>query len=339
MRSRRNECLWVRSMFREIVALLSFSAAFAGFGAVCDGVVLSVNGHVLAETELDREVGILLSKVPTNRWDAARKSLRVQVARSFLMRHALVDAAKAVGLALDESELEARKADFVRRSRAKGNFESLLAEHPLGREAALEEFEAGVLIDKLMSFELAKALVGDEVGKEADRVILRAKLEGAGAGGGAEALGRIGEIRSQLNACPAAELAERFAELAKANSACPSSAKGGDLGFFKRGAMVSEFDRVAFALPVGRVSEPVRTAFGYHLILVTDKRADEVRASHILVKCGGGTGRVPSRKEALETARGNLRRDNARRVVRKALGEAKIETTDEFSAIVSSATR
>jgi len=63
-----------------------------------------------------------------------------------------------------------------------------------------------------------------------------------------------------------------FAELAKANSDCPSSVRGGDLGYFSRGRMVPAFEEAAFALGVGQVSDVVETQFGYHVIKVTDKK-------------------------------------------------------------------
>jgi parvulin-like peptidyl-prolyl isomerase len=62
-----------------------------------------------------------------------------------------------------------------------------------------------------------------------------------------------------------------FAMLAKKHSICPSSGEGGDLGFFRKGQMVKEFEDVAFSLPVGKVSEPLKTQFGWHLIVVTAK--------------------------------------------------------------------
>ncbi len=63
-----------------------------------------------------------------------------------------------------------------------------------------------------------------------------------------------------------------FADVAAAVSQCPSGANGGDLGFFTRGMMVPEFDEASFTLEVGELSEPVQTQFGWHLLVVTDKK-------------------------------------------------------------------
>ena len=59
---------------------------------------------------------------------------------------------------------------------------------------------------------------------------------------------------------------KKFEELAQKFSQCPSSQQGGDLGPFKAGQMVKPFEDAVRALEVGQVSEPIRTAFGYHLI-------------------------------------------------------------------------
>ena len=72
------------------------------------------------------------------------------------------------------------------------------------------------------------------------------------------------ELKSRI------EEGEDFAEMAKLYSTCRSGKdSGGSLGEFKPGAMVAEFDGVVFGdLPVGQVSDPVETSFGFHLIQV-----------------------------------------------------------------------
>ena len=80
-------------------------------------------------------------------------------------------------------------------------------------------------------------------------------------------LEKIQAAQARLNA------GETFADVARDVSTCPSSAQGGDLGFFGKGQMDPAFEKAAFTLEVGETSEIVKTSFGYHIIKVTDKRA------------------------------------------------------------------
>ncbi|MGD9691500.1 MAG: peptidylprolyl isomerase [Phycisphaerales bacterium] len=79
---------------------------------------------------------------------------------------------------------------------------------------------------------------------------------------------KANEIKSEIDS------GQDFGAMAKKHSTCPSGRSGGSLGEFGPGDMVPEFDRVIFSdLPIGKVSEPVKTQFGYHLIRVDMRRA------------------------------------------------------------------
>lgn len=76
-----------------------------------------------------------------------------------------------------------------------------------------------------------------------------------------------------------AEAGEDFAKLAETNSQDAGSAqKGGDLGEFSRGAMVKEFEDAAFTTGVGKITGPIKSQFGYHIIKVENKIPEKVRS-------------------------------------------------------------
>ena len=85
---------------------------------------------------------------------------------------------------------------------------------------------------------------------------------------------RIDAIYQQVKKNPA-----DFAKLAKEHSQDPGSAqKGGDLGYFQRGAMVKAFEDAVFSLKENQVSDVVRSEFGYHIIRLTGIKAGKVRS-------------------------------------------------------------
>jgi peptidyl-prolyl cis-trans isomerase C len=62
-----------------------------------------------------------------------------------------------------------------------------------------------------------------------------------------------------------------FQKTARKKSDCPSSQRGGDLGWFRKGQMVREFEEAVWSIPLKTVSSPIKTQFGYHLIWVHER--------------------------------------------------------------------
>jgi peptidyl-prolyl cis-trans isomerase D len=96
-----------------------------------------------------------------------------------------------------------------------------------------------------------------------------------------------------------------FADVAKRVSAdSASGAKGGDLGTLHRGQTVAAFDTAAFTLPVGKISEPILSPFGFHIIQVESRKGDEAKVRHILisiVRTNDSENRLLSRADSLES--------------------------------------
>ena len=91
-----------------------------------------------------------------------------------------------------------------------------------------------------------------------------------------------------------------FESVAKANSEDPSAKKNnGDLGYFSAFHMVYPFESAAYNTEVGKISLPVRTKFGYHIVKVTDKRAarGNIEVAHIMVKHNKNVNETENRKK------------------------------------------
>ena len=113
------------------------------------------------------------------------------------------------------------------------------------------------------------------------------------------AVAKANNLIAELKKDPA-----KFAELAKANSICPSKEQGGSLGAFVKGQMIPEFENAAFALKVGEISAPVKTQYGYHIIRRDKSEAGDptgsIRASHILIKIEPKMVQIPFDKIKVE---------------------------------------
>ena len=297
-------------------------------------VLLDVNGHQLKAGELYGDIDKLIAaqKIPAERVEDAREYFKGQMAQAFLMKTLLLGEADKAGIKIDDADRKNREEEFVKSVAKMENAPKSVAEYaeksPLGKERALREFEEGIKIDKFLNEVVFKDVKADPA--EVDKIIANVVSNNAEIVKNAEgAEGKIKDLLKQL------EGGADFAELAKANSDCPSASKGGELGEFGRGQMVKEFEDAAFGAEVGKVVGPVKTQFGWHLIKVTkkipaveakdDKPAspEKVEASHILVKVAQPQP-VPAKEQVENYLVNNLKQQAFRAFIEKARASAKI---------------
>ena len=331
--------------------------AFAGCDkakAKEDEKVLSVNGEVLMRSKVDADVEAMMKaqgdKVPADQKAYYRQMIQNQVAQGFVVEKVLVAKAKADGYTITDADRKTREAEFLKAVAktpdAPKTMEEYYKKFPLGEERARSEFENGMLIEKMIKAEQAKAPKTDYAAKAKEMIAGIVSNNNSVATAEKDALAKIKNLKAELDKTPAAAKPAKFADLAKANSACPSSAKGGDLGEFTRGQMVKEFDEVAFTLPENVISDPVKTQFGYHLVMVTKKTPaveakggnpaspEKVTASHILVKVPE-TQAVPAEADMIERLKKQDERVFVQKFVMDLVKNAKIEAfADDFKQFV-----
>ena len=352
---------------KMIGAAVVVGAAVAGCGekkatdvesktAEKDYVAITVDGKKLMKSQLDADVDKILASqggdVPAEQRKYARQMTENQLVQSFIVENVLVGKAKAEGYVVTDADRKAREAEFLKSIAKDPTAPKSVAEYlkkfPLGEERGRKEFENGILIDKMIKARQAK-LPKKDYAAEAKKIIDDVVSKNAKVADSEKAaLDKIKSLKTELD--KAKDVPAKFAELAKANSACPSSAKGGDLGEFTRGQMVPEFDKAAFTLPVGTVSEPVKTQFGYHLVLVTKKTPaveakgdspaapEKVQASHILVKADVARP-VPKADEVIERLRKQGEGRFVREFVMQLISEAKIEASENFKQFLPPAAK
>ncbi len=263
-----------------------------------DEVVVAVGDAKLTRAALDADVAKFIearkSQIPPAQLDQAKAFLAQQFKQQFVTKTLLLKEAAKKGITITDAEVAARAEEIIKanqgRPGAPTTLDELLAGHPLGAERARAEFRDSVLINKFVEQEIVSKIVVDqqELKKQYAEIVSniteRAKtpqpekvrashiLVKTDAKKDSDAAKKeIDALYALLKDLTGDELSKKFAELAKEKSDCPSKEKGGDLGTFGHGQMVPEFDKAAFAQEIGKLYAPVKTTFGWHLVLVTEK--------------------------------------------------------------------
>ena len=233
-----------------------------------------VNGQEISgeavQFELDRLVrfymshGMSMDEVKSNLPKLEEKALEQAIGAKLLL-----DRSQELDIPVSAADIDTEVAKVTEQVGGPENFKKALAAQGIDEESFRKELEKGAKVNKLV--EQACSGVPDPTEDEVARFFEAHKAEFVEPpqvlcqhilvkGTSAEAFEKIRAIRERIVA------GADFAEEAKKNSDCPSGAEGGSLGWFGRGMMVPEFDKVAFEMKKGEVSDIVTTQFGYHII-------------------------------------------------------------------------
>lgn len=273
---------------RPLFAAALLVLAAAACGRFLEAGAAVVNGVSIPQAFVGERVEQLLTRGGVGA-EGGQGDLRAQLARrvvgELVQEELLRQAAARRGITVPDEEVSAQFEEIRARFPSPEQFQAAL-----DQEGLTEEALRGRIRDRLVQIAFRDALIADDPVTAAEvRAFYernRARYEEIRvrhilfrvdpSGDDAEALAKARDALERIRA------GEDFATLATRLSEDPSTRESaGDLGTVRRGRFVPEFEEAAFALAPGRVSEPVRSQFGYHLILVEDKRVlalAEVRA-------------------------------------------------------------
>lgn len=248
------------------------------------GAVARVNGTDIDAIELRRAKKVLLrgQTIPAEQQAILDKQAMDQLVSAELLYQA---AAKQEVKDLDK-EIDAKIAQDRTRFKDEKEFKRAISDLEMNEKDLREYVRRGVLISRFVETAfVSKSAVSDaeirsfydknpDKFKTAEAVKASHILIGTDSNTSADdkkaAREKAGKLRKELAG------GADFAALAKGNSTCPSSRQGGDLGFFGKGQMVPQFEKAAFALKPGEISDVVETQFGYHIIKLTERKPASV---------------------------------------------------------------
>ena len=278
---------WILITMISLVFLFATSFTYAGQKGASEGKVAVVNGKIITKVDFDREMVMVnerfsqMGKTPSI---AEISEIKLKLLENLINLELLYQSSQKEGIKVDEKNVNEIYEKWRKQIPNEDALKEILTKLNISEAGIKDKFRRGLTIQQFIEKKFGqKVSVSDQETKSfydsrpdyfkipeqahASHILIKSDPK-ADASQKAEARKKIQDIQKRL------KKGEDFAELAKKFSQCPSSAKGGDLGYFGRGQMVKPFEDVAFSLKPGEVSGIVETDFGFHLIKVLDKKPE-----------------------------------------------------------------
>jgi len=248
-----------------------------------------INGTIITKNEYNRQLNQFIDRITREGRqvnDSQLVKLKAEILDSLINRELLYQQSQKTGIVVQPQEMMNEVKAIKQRFPSEDGFKKAISGMDLTEATLKVQIKQRLAIQKFIDKQIADKIVitaveskqyytaNPQLFKQSGEIrashILIKLDPSADDAGKAEALTKIKLIQQKLRN------GEDFAELAKTSSEGPSSVKGGDLGFFKRGNMVKPFEDAAFALEPNEVSEIVQTRFGYHIIKVVEKKPERI---------------------------------------------------------------
>ncbi|NTX05359.1 peptidylprolyl isomerase [Myxococcus sp. CA051A] len=278
---------------KKLVAFVAAAALLGGATSaraeLVDKVAAVVNRDVIALSEVQQRAAPEVSRLndPDPRKRAEQRAQLMKTALDTLIGEKLMEAEiTEMGISATEGEVDELVNDVRKQNNITdpAQFEQVLVAEGLTMTTYRDMLRKRILRDRLLRMKVGpKVKVTEEDLKAAYNQYARAESEDMEVHA-RHILVAVDPKATEEQVAAARKKAEGIAQearregmdfsaLARARSEGPSAADGGDLGWFKRGVMVQAFEKVAFNLKDGDVSEPVRTNFGWHILKVEERRS------------------------------------------------------------------
>ncbi len=258
--------------------------------AAADGIAVTVNGVPIMEADIEADIKKMTAQAPPAYVEKNKEQIRRQILDRRIAIQLIDEKSKAAKITITEEDVLAQVNEIVAQQRMSlEEFKKMLQARDMDYEEWKEQISWGVKLGKLVEVEFGDQLkITDNDANNfysadtkqfetpeqvrASHILIKPDPNTDPNEAKAEALAKAQDLLKQIK-----EEGADFAELAKVHSQSTSKDKGGDMGFQPRGAWIASFEKVAFELEVGQISDVVETPYGYHIIKVTDRKEAGVK--------------------------------------------------------------